>query len=317
MIEYHDTGGDGPVVVLLHGAAMDGSLWDDGVAGLGDGVRCIHRADLAALRNRRPMDTGGDLSVLGVARPVAEFLEALGLEDVTLVMNDWGGTRALVADGQADRIGRLVITSCEAFDTCPPGLSGRNLVAFAKLPGGIGAAFTLLRLRPERRPPMTWGWMSKRPVPHATMDRWVRPLPASPGIRRDPRAYVLGVLEKAELLRRAEQLRTFDRPAPVIWATEGRVGLLAHGRRLAGLLPQRAVGGGRRPLPADRPGPARRPRRAHRRLPGGDRLRGGRAGTPGGRRACPDEVTVPHRHPPATPDDPMIDAASRRNGESL
>ncbi len=209
-----------------------------------------------------------------------------------------------------------MITSCEAFDNYPPGLPGRNLVAFAKLSGGIGAAFTLLRLRPERRLPMTWRWMSKRPVPHATMDRWVRPLLASPEIRRDLRAYVLGVPEKAELLRWAEQLRTFDRPALVIWATEDRVVLLAHGQRLAGLLPQRAVGGGRRPLHADRPGPARHPRRAHRRLPRGDRLRG-RARHPRGRHACPDEVTVPPGHPSTAPGEPMIDAASRRNGETL
>lgn len=27
-IEYQDTGGDGPVLVLLHGLMMDASLWD-------------------------------------------------------------------------------------------------------------------------------------------------------------------------------------------------------------------------------------------------------------------------------------------------
>ena len=26
-IDYEDTGGDGPVLVLLHGLLMDGSLW--------------------------------------------------------------------------------------------------------------------------------------------------------------------------------------------------------------------------------------------------------------------------------------------------
>ncbi|MBT2901552.1 alpha/beta fold hydrolase [Streptomyces sp. McG3] len=237
VIEYHDTGGEGPVVVLLHGVAMDGSLWDEVVAGLGDGVRCVVPT-LPLGGHRRPMEAGADLSVLGVARLVAEFLEALRLEDVTLVMNDWGGAQALVADGRADRIGRLVITSCEAFDNYPPGLPGRNLVASARLPGGIRAAFSLLRLRPARRLPMTWGRMSKRPVPHATMDRWFRPLQTSPEIRRDLRAYVLGVPEKAELARWAEQLRTFDRPALVIWATEDRVMPLDHGRRLAELLPQ-------------------------------------------------------------------------------
>ncbi|WP_137230594.1 alpha/beta hydrolase [Streptomyces sp. BPSDS2] len=237
VIEYHDTGGDGPVVVLLHGVAMDGSLWDEVVAGLGDQVRCIVPT-LPLGGHRRPMEAGVDLSVLGVARLVAEFLEALRLEDVTLVMNDWGGAQALVADGRADRIGRLVITSCEAFDNYPPGLPGRNLATLAGLPGGLRFAFSLLRLKPARRLPMTWGWMSKRPVPHATMDRWFRPVQSSPEIRRDLRAYVLGVPEKAELLRWTEQLRAFDRPALVIWATEDRVMPVEHGRRLAEILPR-------------------------------------------------------------------------------
>ena len=38
---YSDTGGDGPVVVLLHGVLMNGSLWDEVVDGLRDGYRCI------------------------------------------------------------------------------------------------------------------------------------------------------------------------------------------------------------------------------------------------------------------------------------
>jgi len=31
-IEYEDTGGDGPILVLLHGVSMDGSLWRNVVA---------------------------------------------------------------------------------------------------------------------------------------------------------------------------------------------------------------------------------------------------------------------------------------------
>ena len=33
---YSDTGGDGPVVVLLHGVLMNGTLWDAVVGGLRD-----------------------------------------------------------------------------------------------------------------------------------------------------------------------------------------------------------------------------------------------------------------------------------------
>ncbi|MEU9947533.1 alpha/beta hydrolase [Streptomyces sp. NPDC047939] len=237
VVEYEDTGGNGPVVVLLHGVAMDGSLWRHVVADLRDGHRCIVPT-LPLGGHRRPMRPDADLSVLGVARLVAEFLEALDLTDVTLVMNDWGGAQALVADGRDQRIGKLVITSCEAFDNFPPGLPGSNLYASAKMPGGLNVAFTLLKFKPMRRLPMTWGRMSRRPVPDAVMDAWFRPLWTSADIRRDLRKYVLGVPPKAELLRWAEALRTFDRPALVAWAAEDKVMPPEHGRRLAGMLPK-------------------------------------------------------------------------------
>ncbi|MFD9542585.1 alpha/beta fold hydrolase [Streptomyces sp. NPDC060022] len=237
VVEYEDTGGDGPVVVLLHGVAMNGSLWRHVVGELRDDFRCIVPT-LPLGAHRRPMRPDADLTVPGVARLVAEFLDALDLTDVTLVMNDWGGAQALVADGRDQRIGKLVITSCEAFDNFPPGLPGRNLYAAAKMPGGIELAFALLKLKPMRRLPMTWGWMSKRPVPNEVLDGWFQPLWTSTEIRRDLRAYVLGVPPKDELLRWAEGLRAFDRPALVVWATEDKVMPLDHGRRLAELLPQ-------------------------------------------------------------------------------
>ncbi|MFD7863780.1 alpha/beta fold hydrolase [Streptomyces sp. NPDC059783] len=237
IVEYEDTGGDGPVVVLLHGVAMDGSLWRHVVADLRDGHRCIVPT-LPLGGHRRPMRPDADLSVLGVARLVAEFLDALDLDGVTLVMNDWGGALALVADGRDRRIGRLVLTSCEAFDNFPPGLPGANLRASARMPGGLRAAFALLRFGPMRRLPMTWGRMSKRPVPDAVMDAWFRPLWTSAEIRRDLRRYVLGVPPRAELLRWTDALRGFDRPALVVWASEDRVMPPEHGRRLAELLPR-------------------------------------------------------------------------------
>ncbi|MGC4946619.1 alpha/beta fold hydrolase [Streptomyces sp. DT224] len=236
-IEYLDTGGEGPVVVLLHGVAMDGSLWRNVVEPLRSDFRCVVPT-LPLGGHRRPMRPDADLSIAGVARLVAEFLERLGLRDVTLVMSDWGGAQALVSEGRDERIGRLVITSCEAFDNFPPGVPGRNLFASAKLPGGINLAFRLLKSKPMRRLPMTWGWMSKRPVPHEVMDAWFTPLWTSEEIRRDLRRYVLGVPPKSELLGWAEKLRDFDRPALVVWAAEDKVMPPEHGRRLAELLPK-------------------------------------------------------------------------------
>ncbi|MBD3008183.1 alpha/beta fold hydrolase [Streptomyces sp. 5-10] len=256
-IEYEDTGGEGPVAVLLHGVAMDGSLWREVVAALAPGIRCVVPT-LPLGGHRRPMRPDADLSVLGVARLVAEFLDRLDLTDVTLAMNDWGGAQALVADGRDQRIGRLVITSCEAFENYPPGLPGKNLRLAAKLPGGLNTAFKLLKLAPLRRLPMTWGWMTKRPVDREVMDAWFQPLWSSPEVRRDLRKYVLGVPPVNELLHWAEALRTFDRPALVAWASEDRVMPPEHGLRLAGLLPRGSlveIPDSYTLIPQDQPGP--------------------------------------------------------------
>jgi len=57
---------------------------------------------------------------------VAELVERLGLDEVTLVPNDHGAALALAGDNPR-RVARLVISSCEAFENYPPGLPGKNL----------------------------------------------------------------------------------------------------------------------------------------------------------------------------------------------
>lgn len=41
IIEYDDSGGDGPILVFLHGVAMDGSVWAPVVASLRRDHRCV------------------------------------------------------------------------------------------------------------------------------------------------------------------------------------------------------------------------------------------------------------------------------------
>ena len=76
---------------------------------------------------------------------MAEFLERLDLYDVTLIMNDWGGPQLLVDHGRTERIGRLVLVACEAFDNFPPGTPGRRLAKLAATPGGFGLQSLLMR----------------------------------------------------------------------------------------------------------------------------------------------------------------------------
>jgi pimeloyl-ACP methyl ester carboxylesterase len=222
------------VIVLLHGVAMDGSVWRHVVRDLRTGHRCVVPT-LPLGAHRRPMRPGADLSPRGVARLEAELLRALDLRAVTLVGNDQGSF-LLAAAEHPERLARLVITSCEAFDNLPPGLPGRFLGLAGRLPGGLNAAVQPLRLRPLRRTPFALGWMAKRPIPDAVTDAWLRPLLTQRAIRRDLTAYVRAARKEATLAA-AEALRAFDRPALVVWAAEDRVMPPAHGRRLAALLP--------------------------------------------------------------------------------
>lgn len=236
-IEYEDTGGSGPVIVLLHGLLMNASLWRQAVPDLRSSFRCV-LPTLPLGGHRRPMHHDADLSIRGQARLLTEFLERLDLRDVTLVFNDWSAAQVLISQGGVERVGQLVLCSCEAFDNYPPGLPGRAIVLAAKVPGGLNAALQPLRLRMMRRLPMTFGWMSKRPVPHDVMDGWLRPVLTNRAIRRDLLKYVRSVLPKDELLELAEEQRAFDRPVLVVWAAEDRIMPREHGRRLAELFPR-------------------------------------------------------------------------------
>jgi pimeloyl-ACP methyl ester carboxylesterase len=233
-IDYEDTGGDGPVLVFQHGLAMGGSEWREVVRDLRADHRCVV-PELPFGAHRRPMRPDADLSFDGFVGIVLELFERLDLRDVTLVGND-SGLSQLVAAERPERLARLVLTSCEAFDNCPPGLPGRNLTLVSRVPGGVTAMIQGLRLRPLRRLPVAYGWMSKR-LPHELTDAWLHPLFTDRAIRRDLIKF-LRTAEPSVFLTVPDRLRSFDRPALVVWAAEDRVMPPEHGRRLAELLPQ-------------------------------------------------------------------------------
>ncbi|HET6921483.1 MAG TPA: alpha/beta fold hydrolase [Jiangellaceae bacterium] len=162
-IEYEDTRGSGPIVVLLHGVAINASLWRHVVRALRDDHRVVVPT-LPLGGHRLPMRADADLSPRGIGELEAEFLEALDLRDVTLIGNDQGSFQFATAE-RPERIARLVITSSEAFENFPPGLPGHALSLAARLPGGLYASIQPLRLRVLRRSPIVLGRMSKKTNP--------------------------------------------------------------------------------------------------------------------------------------------------------
>ncbi|MEU3597646.1 alpha/beta hydrolase [Streptomyces sp. NPDC006798] len=233
-IDYQDTGGEGPVLVFAHGLPMNETQWRK-VVPLLDGYRCV-LPTLPLGGHRVPMKPDADLSQTGVALLLGEFIERLGLEDVTLVLNDWGGGQFLVSEGRAERVARMVLVACEAFDNFPPG-PAKAMARVCGLPGGVRLLTRLMRIPAFRHHRSGYGGMSLRGIPDEIMTDWFAPATRSRAIRRDFAKFATGAPDRATLLAMSERLPEFDRPVLVVWAAEDRLMPREHGPRLAGLYP--------------------------------------------------------------------------------
>jgi pimeloyl-ACP methyl ester carboxylesterase len=143
----------------------------------------------------------------------------------------------MICDDTA-RVSRIVLASCEAFDSFPPGLTGKTVVLTGTLPPALfGLFMQQMRVRPIRRLPIAFGWLTKRG--DTATARWIKPVLQQREIRYDTvRVLRAAGADKHLMLDTAKCLPSFDRSALIVWASQDRVMPLEHGRRLAEVLPQ-------------------------------------------------------------------------------
>src|SRR5215831_11200780 len=111
--------GTGPVALLVHGVLLNKHLWRHQVAHLSDIRRCI-AVDLLA-HGDTDITGDQDVSVTANARMLAQFLDALCVEQVDLVGNDSGGGIAQIFSAlYPHRVRSLTLTDCDVHDNWPP-----------------------------------------------------------------------------------------------------------------------------------------------------------------------------------------------------
>jgi len=237
-IEYEDTGGEGPAIVLLGGLMTDASLWEDVIADLSPEHRCV-APTLPMGAHRHAMRADADLSPRGLARLVSEFLDRLELDDVTLVGNDTGGVISqLVALDHGERLGRLVLTNCDCFEVFPPP-SFKPMVQAAKVPGALYAAFQPMRSAAARRMPTAYGKLA-REIPDEVTGAWVAPFLEDADVRRDTVRFVRS-MDNAITLDAAARLPSLRIPSLVAWGQDDAFFTPELGQRLAAALGARHV----------------------------------------------------------------------------
>ena len=89
--------GTGPTLVFVHGLLANHLLWSRVIPPLVSHFRCM-APDLPLGAHSHPFPPDADLSPLGVARLIADFLEALDLQEVTLIGNDTGEAMSQLVD---------------------------------------------------------------------------------------------------------------------------------------------------------------------------------------------------------------------------
>lgn len=235
-VAYYERGVGDPIV-FLHGLLYNADLWRKVVPQLSTTHRCI-APDLPLGAHHPALHANADLTPAGLAKLVVEFLDELALERVTLVGNDTGGAIAqVVATTYPERVQRLVLVSCDAFDNFLPKIL-RPLQTAARVPGTINATSTVLRLGAAQKV-LLW-LVAKHPIDPAVANGALTPSRHDKDVRRDL-AKVLTGINSSYTEEAAEKLREFKAPVLIVWAEKDRLFPVDHAERLASIMPHAKV----------------------------------------------------------------------------
>ncbi len=232
--------GDGPPVLMLHGNPTWSFLYRHLIRGLSQRHRCIAPDYLGfGLSEKPPLrdlplprrETGGVRGNAGrdeAGKPrgwrylpadhaacVASLADALDLEDVTLVVQDWGGPIGLAwALEHPERVRRLVILNTWMW----PVRGDLHFEAFSRLLGGPVGRELILRLNVFARVVMPAAYADRRKLTRRIYGQYLAPL-ARPGDRVGswvfPREIVGSSDWLAGLWARRDRLR--GTPAAIVW----------------------------------------------------------------------------------------------------
>ena len=235
-VEYFRRGSGRPLV-FAHGWLANANLWRNVIDRLADRFDCIV-LDLPFGAHRIGLEPGADLSAEGCGALIAGALDALGLEDVTLVGNDSGGAYSQIALARGvDGVERLVLTSCETpYDEFPP-QPFDGLPAAARDPETLHQLLSALEDPEVRKLPVAFGLLVKHPLDQEASDSYALPCARDPDVLHDTAKVMAGASTEVVHRAGATLIESWTKPTLLIWSSEDPVFPLEHARRYADALP--------------------------------------------------------------------------------
>lgn len=233
-------GAAGTPVLFVHGAFVNGHLWDGVIDTLGAAAEPLDliAPDLPLGAHHRPLAADADLSLPAVVEMLGAVLDALGVDQAVVAANDSGGaiTQQLLTT-HPTRISGVLLTSTETADNFPPRYF-RFLFPPLRLRAPMWSTCQLLRTGPGRRLPITFGHLIERRLTTAEAATLMGPLWTSAGARHDLRRFLTAALADQALMHAAEaRFASFGAPVDVAWSAGDRIFPDRDATRLAAAFP--------------------------------------------------------------------------------
>ncbi len=232
---HYSESGEGPPIVFVHGFLANGRLWERVVRRLSPTARCIV-PDWPFGSHPEAMRPDADLTPGGAARIIDEFLEALALNDATVVGNDSGGAvcQILVTE-RPGRVGRLVLTNCDNYEKFPPGVF-KLIVRAARLPGVYSLIINSMRLPASRRSPLAYGALTAETMDDELLASFTDPSIRDGAVRRDGKKFISGADPRLTLAA-AARFPELEIPVLLAWGADDRFFTLGDAERMAAAIP--------------------------------------------------------------------------------
>ncbi len=231
-VQYRESGSGKPLV-FIHGLLVNGDLWRKVVPTLAQNYRCIV-PDLPFGGHSLALNSEADLTPPGIARLIADFLAALDLTSVTLIANDTGGAFTQIAITEyPGRIGRLVLTNCDAYDNFLP-LSVRAFEWFAFVPGFVALLGQLLKFSFAQR--FVIKLVAKHPIADKATRSYMQPITGNKGVQHDVGKLLRGISTRYTNIA-ASKFGNFDKPVLLVWASEDFLFTTKYAERLQRAFP--------------------------------------------------------------------------------
>lgn len=212
-VHYVDEG-SGEILLFLHGNPAWSFQWRELVQGLRGSYRCI-ALDYPGF-GLSPAPVGFGFTPGEQSRVVEEFVDRLGLSEVTLVMQDWGGPIGLgLAGRRPELVRRVILGNTWAWPTRRTEARG----LFSVIAGGPLGEFLQMNFNGIVRFALDSGTVRK--LPDDVRELYLRPF--RPLARRGVAAFYPGQITAASAYMsevEAGLTRLGDRPALIFWGLQ-------------------------------------------------------------------------------------------------